>query len=232
MAPMVLVLFGLSGWAALEPADAERVPRTVLALSVPFACVWIRAMLRAGNGLKRRPEIRAAGVVGLWNPRILISDQFRAAVDERAVAAAAAHEAAHVRHRDPMRLWLAQLATDLQWPSPRAAKRLGAWIRVLEFARDDEAREDGIDGADLAAAILVAVRLHDADRFAAALVGERTNFETRIRRLLAPLPSDEAPPLPPVNLLALAVAPALIAIAVAGALSGETLVRAVFNALP
>lgn len=231
LTPMVLVLCALAGWAALEPDNSELVPRSLLLLSLPCAFVWARAIWRAVKALRQRPVVRAAGVVGLWHPRIVMSDRFRARIDDSTAAAAAAHEAAHARHRDPLRLWLAQFATDLQWPSKRAAERLRAWMRVVEFARDDEARHGGVEGADLAAAIIAAVRLSDADGLAPALVGDRADFETRIRRLLAPMPSDERVPSSALRLV-IAAAPALIAIGFAGALFGESLVRTVFNALP
>lgn len=231
LAPMVIVLCALAGWAALEPDNSEVVPWSLLLLSLPGVFVWTRATWRAVKALRRRPVIRAAGVIGLWHPRIVVSDQFRACVDDSTAAAARAHEAAHARHRDPLRLWLAQFATDLQWPSARAADRLRAWMSVVEFARDDEARQVGVEGVDLAAAIIAAVRLSDTDRLAPALVGDRADFETRIRRLLAPLPSDEAAPSSTLRVV-IAAAPALVAITLAGARFGESFVRTVFNALP
>jgi hypothetical protein len=191
----------------------------------------MRAIWRAMEALRRRPVVRAAGVIGLWRPRIVMSEQFRARVDDLTAAAAIAHEAAHARHRDPLRLWLAQFATDLQWPSARAADRLRAWIRVVEFARDDEARQAGVEGADLAAAIIAAVRLSDTDRLAPALAGDRADFETRIRRLLGPVPSDEAVPSFALRVV-VAAAPALLVITLAGARFGESLVRTIFSALP
>ncbi len=171
LVPTVIVLCAAAGWAVLEPSNAERVPRTILLISVPFAFVWVRALWRAGKAVLRRPIVRTAGVLGVWWPRIVVSEQFRALLDERAVGAAVAHEHAHLVHRDPVRLWLAQFATDLQWPSPRALRRLDAWRRVLEFARDDDVRRSGIDGADLAAAIVAAARLNVVDRGLPALLG-------------------------------------------------------------
>ena len=231
LVPTVLVLCALAGWAALEPDNSEVVPWSLLLLSLPCTVIWMRAIWRALKALLRRPSVRAAGVVGLWRPRIVISDRFRACIDERTATAAVAHEAAHLRHRDPLRLWLAQFATDLQWPSATAAERLRAWIRVVELVRDDEARRSGVDGADLAAAIIEAIRLHETDRFVPALIGRRIDFETRIRRLLAPTPSDDPAPASAVRFVLVAT-PALIGATLAGALCGETLVRTVFSALP
>lgn len=231
LVPMALVLCAIAGWAALEPPNAERVPPTVLIITAPFAFVWMRAVWRASQALRQRSPVRTAGVIGLWRPRILIADQFRARVDEWAIAAALAHEAAHVRHRDPLRLWVAQFVTDLQWPSGRAAKRFRAWTRVLEFARDDDARHRGIEGADLAAAIIAAVRSHEPASCEPALTGDPTDLETRIRRLLEPAPM-EMPTRPSTLPFVLAAASALVTVAIAGALCGETLVRTVFSVLP
>lgn len=74
-------------------------------------------------------------------------------------------------------------------------------------------------------------QLHETDRGALALVGERIDFETRIRRLLAPPPPDDPAPSSALQLV-LTATPALISVAVAGALWGETLVRTVFRVLP
>lgn len=231
LAPAAVALCALAGWAALEPDDSELVPWTLWLLSIPCVFIWMRAIWRAVKALTRQPAVRAAGVMGLWRPRIVISDQFRARIDEPSAAAAIAHEAAHVRHRDPLRLWLAQCATDLQWPSRRAAERLRTWMQVVECARDDEAREAGIEGADLAAAILAAVGLYEAERCAPALGGEPTDLETRIRRLLEPAPSGE-PVGYSVLALVLASTPVLVGVAIAGALFGEAIVSGVFILLP
>ena len=202
-----------------------------MALTVPFAFICTRAAWRAAKALVRQRSIRAAGAVGLLRPQIMLSDRFRCMLDDRAIQAALAHEAAHVRHRDPLRMWLAQFATDLQWPSRRAAACFRSWTRVLEFARDDEARRGGVDGADLAAAILAAVRLQAADRVGLAHPDAAVDLETRIKRLLAPLPPDY-PEHSPGRLLALLAGSTFIAVTISGALFGEAIVRTLFRALP
>ncbi|MGH8257493.1 MAG: hypothetical protein ACRET0_14925, partial [Steroidobacteraceae bacterium] len=104
-------------------------------------------------------------------------------------------------HRDPLRIWLAQLVTDLQWPWPAAQRRLGAWLEALELARDQEARACGIDGAELAAAVLASVRflksIPPEERAAlsgtqvahARLIGDSRTLKERVLRLLAPVPA-------------------------------------------
>jgi hypothetical protein len=229
--PLVVTFCALSGWAVREPEHAEWVPIALQLLSVPFILIWIRALSRAAQAVRHPADLRTAGVTGIWRPRIALCDRFLAQIDDRAAAAAVAHEAAHVQHRDPLRFWLAQLATDLQWPSSRAADRLRAWTRVVEFARDDEACRAGVDGPDLAAAIIVAVQLQETDRCALALAGDPVDFETRIRRLLSSPPADTDDPSPS-HRFALIAAPALALAVLAGALWGETLVRTVFSVLP
>jgi len=231
--PVAVILSAVVGWALREPDNAELAPLTIVLASLPFAGVCCRAICRAAASGWRTSGTSTSGVVGVFRPRIVISDQFRRRVDERALAAAAAHEAAHVRHRDPLRLWLAQFVTDLQWPSRCASERLRMWLGVVELARDDEARRAGIDGADLAAAILAAVRMQAQHHAASpALTGDALDLDRRIRRLLCPLPADE-PATPSRQSLSVAVVlPVLIGVCVAGAVFGEPLVRTAFRVLP
>ena len=114
------------------------------------------------------------------------------------IRAALAHERAHASNRDPLRIWLAQLITDLQWPWPGAQRRLDAWLDALELARDDEARANGADGAELAAAVLASVRylsrvapqerllLNGTQPVHARLIGDSRALRERVSRLLAP----------------------------------------------
>jgi hypothetical protein len=67
----------------------------------------------------------------------------------------------------------------------------------LERARDDEARAEGIEGADLAAALVASVRFHrnmtviaGAAGVCAHLTGDRSALEERVARLLQPLAGD------------------------------------------
>jgi len=125
----------------------------------------------------------------LCDPWILFSPHLAKALDDCAVEAALEHERAHTRHRDPLRIWLAQFAADLRWPWPQAQKRFLEWILALEFARDDEARAAGIDGSDLATAVLASLRFRDRPTPSpeATLAGEPSVLKERIARLLSPL---------------------------------------------
>ena len=179
----------LIGWALVEPADAEPVPAWTLVVALPVAIVWARAIVRALRALRAPNDPAAADTVGLRRPRVRIAPWFRDSLDPSALAAAIAHERAHARHRDPLRIWLAQIVTDLQWPIPRAAQRFARWRHSLELARDDEARRHGTDGADLAAAIVAAAKRPGPVRLAgASLCARDLELRERIERLLSPLP--------------------------------------------
>ena len=72
----------------------------------------------------------------------------------------------------------------------QAKKRFGLWILALELARDEEARASGIDGSDLATAILASARLGRQAILSAnaALIGDPSTLKERVSRLLEPLP--------------------------------------------
>jgi hypothetical protein len=224
--PAVLLFAALCGWALVEPADAEPVPSCLLWGAVPFAAVVVRAAWRALRSLASSYEVHGVITVGWLRPRIMCSPRIARALDSQALAAALEHERAHARHRDPLRLWLAQLGSDLLWPWPAAYARFLCWRRALELARDEEARLHGVAGADLAAAILATLRCsRGAGRLTAAALGGYESFvEERIARLLRPLAS-EAPPANKGALWALAVAAGVSLAVLLGSEFGECAVR-------
>lgn len=170
MVPVVVASSILIGWAIIEPAESdEHLPASAALLATVVVGMWVQAAVRAIHALAMRKPC-LAGTVGLWRPRVVVSEDLRQHVDADAWEAIQAHEAAHVRHRDPLRIWLVQLLTDLQWPGPGARRRFDHWRHVLELARDEEARESGVDGADLAAAVLVAARLQTPTLTGASLI--------------------------------------------------------------
>jgi hypothetical protein len=229
--PSSLILAALAGWALREPATSERVPNALLLCAMPFLAVFSRAVWRALRSLCISDEDLAAATVGLLRPRIVISPRISIALDPAALAAALEHEHAHSRHRDPLRLWLAQIGTDMLWPWPAAHHRLLRWKRDLEFERDDEARRRGTAGPDLAAAILTAIRMTrtDAPWSAATLGGDEAFLKQRVARLLQPL-EPRAPQLNPgVLWWALPEAAAISLAMLMGATFGERAVRALFG---
>jgi hypothetical protein len=202
LVPTLLVAASLCGWALREP-DPVRDPLdcwVLLAAWIPFGLIFARSLARAMWSLLRRPVDCGISTTGLIQPQVVFSPFLAKQLEEGVIRAALAHERAHAIHRDPLRIWLAQLITDLQWPWPWGVARLEAWLAALELARDDEARAAGADGADMAAAVLASVRYleriappHSGARFEgtqlahARLIGDPSLLRTRVSRLLAPL---------------------------------------------
>ncbi len=221
ISPLVVVAAGtamLLGWALQEPevSDERLTWLAWIAVAVVLA-LWLRAVARLVYAIHARPAVPIA-VVGLASPRVVVDPQLRHVLDADAFAAALAHEAAHVRHRDPLRIALAQLAADLQWPWPQPRRTLALWRDLLEQTRDDEAVLDGVRADDLAAAIVGTARW--GVRGAGAALTEGGRIEHRIRRLL-----DGAPPDRPRRswLFALAVVSGLAAALVIGFAVGDEL---------
>ena len=186
----VLAIVALLGWALHEPEDAEAVgPVRILVL--PVAVVWVRAAVRASWSILRARHPGPAATVGLLRPRVVLDPSFALRLDDDAQQATVAHELAHARHHDPLRLLLAQLVTDLQWPIPAAARRFKDWCHALELARDEEARLDGADAAALAQAIVTCLKLARRERTAmVTLGGDDEALAARVARLL----DGEVPP--------------------------------------
>lgn len=180
------VLAFFAGWAAQEPDPSDEWLKVGLwCLSALTVLASARAALRAIRALRIPPGL-PIGTVGLLSPRIVVSPDFEAATDEAGLRAALAHEAAHRRHRDPLRIWLVALATDLQWPLPGARARFDSWLVALEVERDEEALAAGADRGALAGAILAAAKLagRGARGAAVASAGAEPGVAVRVRRLL------------------------------------------------
>ncbi len=224
--PVVLVLAALVGWAIVEPDDAERVPWAAFVVAVPVLLVWARATLRAFRALAPR-RVRTAATVGIMIPRVVVAEDFAQQIDQHALDAAFAHERAHAAHRDPLRIWLAQIVTDLQWPLPGAKTRFERWLLALELARDEEARST-VDGADLAAAVIAAARIEKPAPFAFAGIASPSGvLKLRVERLLAPIPAT--PTAQALRVTRFLILPAIAASLFFGAGFGEALVRQVLG---
>lgn len=201
MTPTLCVAAWLCGWAMREPDPVRgHLDHWVLfAACLPFALIAARASCRAIWALTRTPPDTGVYTIGLFKPHIVFSPFLARQLDDDMIEAAWAHEKAHARHRDPLRIWLAQIATDLQWPWPWAGERMAIWLEALEQARDDEARQGGADGAALAAALLATVRRQPCPAQprcpgGVAALDTQANrssrdgmLERRVGRLLAPL---------------------------------------------
>ena len=226
--PAAIVFGALVGWAVLEPENAEALPLPLIVTGVPIGVLWVRVAVRALWGLRRASAVSTAATVGLIRPRIVIAPAFWRAIDETARDAVRAHESAHARHRDPLRVWAAQLATDLQWPGRGANTRLAQWRHALELARDEEVRRQGVDGADLAAAVIVALRMTPSG--GVSIVGNHEGVRDRIHRLLAPLLATEDESTQRRSFRA-AMIGGLLGAAVFGASFGEAIVRALVHTI-
>lgn len=203
--PVLLVGAWMGGWALREPdpVRARFDHGMVIGASIPFAVLALRAAARAVWVLVREPVELPVCTTGWLRPRVFFSPHLARMLDEAQIDAALAHERAHARHRDPLRIWLAQLATDLQWPWPWAHRRFEAWLELLEHARDDEARRDGASGTDLASVVVATARqarllsrprpVGGWLRSEAALLGDSRSLAFRVERLLAPLPEEGHP---------------------------------------
>ena len=189
--PGAMVAAALIGWALTEsPTVDEELHPAAMALAFAFAAWWLRAAVRALGARGRPARAPLAATVGLVRPEVRIAPVLAETLDEEERRAVELHERAHARHRDPLRIWLAQLLTDLQLPTRAARCRFQRWMAALELARDDEARRQGADGAALASAIVVAARMQVLSvrpRALCSVLGSGGALEARIHRLLQPL---------------------------------------------
>jgi len=224
--PALTVAAWLCGWALSQPDPVpDHVGTLIFMAALPFAIVGGRALVRAAWALCHSPRVYGIVTVGLLRPRIVVAPQLARTLDANAMQAALAHERTHVRHFDPLRIWLAQFITDLQWPWGSARRRFMDWLAILEQARDDEARAGGVEGADLAAAVLGSLRFQlRAGTAAATLIGRPEALPARIARLLRPLAEYQRDENPPYLIVAAGLGMVWLAAIMLGILCGERLI--------
>ncbi len=224
--PSLFTIAALIGWAVREPADAERLPVAAVLLALTSALLLVRVLIRASHTLRIETRHDDTGTVGIIRSRIVISPTLCRLLDDNALQAVITHERAHASHRDPFRIWLALLATELQGRSAAASHRCGEWRHALELARDEEARQAGVDGSDLAAAILEAVKIRTMSHPAFAPLLTSDQLEDRIHALLAPLAPAAANSTSRFPAIVI-VCVALMLAAITGGTYGEHLISAV-----
>lgn len=236
-APLFLGMLGVAfvvGWAIQEPDPADEwVSYELIALAALVAAVLLRACVRAArSALAAHRSTIPIGTVGLLRCRTVVSPEFANAASSEVLTAALAHEAAHARGRDPIRLLLAQFAADLQFPLPQARQQYRDFVHLLEVRRDDEAVARGACPVALAEGILLAAKLthRTADPTCVRITGGGDRLAQRVRRLLDPTAPGQRPA-PSRNTGCWFLAQLIVAAALGG-LQGEAVLRLIPGVMP
>jgi hypothetical protein len=134
-------------------------------------------------------------VAGLFSPSIVISRSLLAetALEPAALEVALAHENAHAKNRDNLKLLLLSCLPHFEPGTSRRPSLLRRWQSFSEFAADDEAVKGSRARSVLLAEALVAVA-RSASRLsprilAMTLLAHEQDLESRVSRLLGPMPS-------------------------------------------
>lgn len=210
----------LPAFLLYEPPHAHDHPGPLLLASALFALLVLadgarrgigawratRALLRSAQPLHTDtlaggPEVTVinvneplVAVIGGWRQRIVAARCVAAACDPEEFHQVLAHEAAHLRARDNLKLLLLLTMPDaLAW-LPTGAALTERWRAATELEADE--RASGCDRrkrAALASALIKVARLSLASSRPRKLVRTAapvTGLEHRIRRLLAPSPAE------------------------------------------
>ena len=242
LAAGLLALLCIPSYLLLEPPSALEEISPACALAAVLALlVMAPALLRAVHGMaaSRRFSSRClrhgrplAGaevllldrqspllaLVGVWRPRVVLSEALRKALSPEQLALSLEHEQAHARSRDNLKRLLFLLAPGFA-PFPSGARALEqAWAKFAEWAADDHAvAGDPRRALLLAESLIHAARLGGAPNLPAAassLLAEAGQLSQRIDRLLSvpnrigPSPAHASLPLS-ATLLAVLLAAAL-----------------------
>jgi Zn-dependent protease with chaperone function len=184
-APLLGLLAGsLLVWAAVGGWRLERAIR-------PWRTLRHVAASESATGVRILDTARPlAATVGLLRPTVLVSRGLMDGLSPQAGRAIWAHEAAHRRRRDPLRLALARLGTALHLPGTgRALKR--ELELAVERAADEAAAGQVGDRVTVAEALLAVARMRPVP--APGLGFTQDPLEIRVRALLADAPTGCRP---------------------------------------
>lgn len=131
--------------------------------------------------LRSRRETPPLTLIGMREPRVLVSEAAVAVLGDDELRVALKHELAHIRSWDNLKKLVFRFA-----PFPGLSKLESAWSQAAELAADDAAVSDLGDALDLAAALVKLSRLLPVEAAPACTVGFVTgSIRARIARLLA-----------------------------------------------
>lgn len=179
---VILAAVALAGVAARQGLRLLRSARAVAAL---------RGVARAADGMPGvhviDADVPVSVAAGLVRPAVYLSSGFVRAVAPDVMAVVQAHERAHVRRRDPLRLLLANLLSMAHLPGTRRALTADLAL-ATEQACDDEAVRAVGDRVRVARAVLTIERLVAAapaspDLVAASFGG--SHVPSRVETLLS-----------------------------------------------
>lgn len=131
--------------------------------------------------LQSRCEAPPLTLVGVRQPRVLVSESTVALLTQPELQIALKHELAHMRSRDNLKKLIFRFC-----PFPGMAQLESAWSQAAEMAADDAAVSKLDDAVDLAAALVKLSRLVPVEAPPVCTVGFVTgSISVRVTRLLA-----------------------------------------------
>lgn len=211
LALMVTAIFVLPSFLLLEPRSAAE-PLGEMPLALSLCCIALvaagiysalRAQIRVTRAVELwlhratpsdamgsipvyriRPSVPALTVVGVRDPKVLVSDAAASLLTAPEMGTALQHEIAHVRRQDNLKKLIFRFT---MFPGMGALE--AKWSELGEMAADDAAVKNASDALDLASALIKLSRLAPCSLQAmpasGILSGSVTALNARVERLVS-----------------------------------------------
>ncbi len=200
------------------------------------------ARLAADAGLEGRIDCVAGVAVppfcyGLLRPRVCIPLELLGLLDDQELAAVLQHEAHHVLHHEPLKIWISRGLTRGLFFLPLARELRDSYLAAKEIAADEVTVADGKNELPLASALIKLLSLHSGEgAHPMAAVGGLLNTptaplaqhsgdnitEARIRRLLDQQPVRLRWPSPASVLLSVLIVTVIFAVSYTSLIAAPT----------
>jgi Zn-dependent protease with chaperone function len=170
-----------------QRAELEEAGRLCIALSMISCVLLLLTAVRAGRAwLHSAGPDQTLALVGIFRPRIVVSDAAREYLSQAELTMALRHEESHAASRDNFKRLLILLAPG---PFPRFHELEQTWKRLAEYAADDRAAAgDPQQSLSLAAALVRIAKLGMAVEhpLVTSFLATSNDLESRVDRLLNP----------------------------------------------
>jgi beta-lactamase regulating signal transducer with metallopeptidase domain len=141
----------------------------------------LQALADSTIAFQSRRETPPLTLVGVYNPRVLVSESTIALLSEDELRVALKHELEHMKSHDNLKKLIFRFC-----PFPGMAKLESAWSQAAELAADDAAVSNQRDAVDLAAALVKLSRLAPIEAVPVCSMGFVAGaLSQRVARLLA-----------------------------------------------
>jgi beta-lactamase regulating signal transducer with metallopeptidase domain len=186
----ILYTFSAMIWITARHAlNAIKATRLVELYQDPKLTNQCRGKFQLGNRQLQIISYKApiAMTIGLWKPQIILSTGLMDMLEQSELQAVIEHEKCHMRHRDPLAIFLLSMISKAMWYIPIFAWMADKYPILIELRADKYAIIQMKQSADLGSALLKLLKQAPTPHISLSHASfAETSMNVRIKHILDP----------------------------------------------